>query len=156
MPPLATRRAAGEFRFSDGAVILSLVSLAILFTSIVLPAGGFPGIDACAFHALTGLSCPSCGLTRAFCAISHGQFGEAWSLHPFSFLFYALVLAGVGAPWLNRRCPALTGRAAALAWRGFVLVLAAAMLAYGGWRAKGEFAASRAGSHARTLPVVDR
>lgn len=141
---LAIRRAAGAFRFSDGAVILSLVSLAILVTSLVLPAGGFPGIDTCAFHALTGLSCPSCGLTRAFCAISRGHFREAWSLHPFSFLFYALVLAGVAAPWLSRRYPALTGGTAALTLRGFVLALAAALLAYGGWRAKGEFEASRA------------
>ena len=155
MPSLATRRAAGGFRFSDGAVILSLVSLAILFTSHVLPAGGFPGIDACAFHALTGLSCPSCGLTRAFCALSRGQFGEAWSLHPFSFLFYALMLAGVAAPWLDRRFPALSGEFAALSLRVVVLALATGLLLFGGWRATGEFEASRAQSNSRNPPPVD-
>ncbi len=153
---LATSRAAGGFRFSDGAVILSLASLAILFTSIVLPAGGFPGIDACAFHALTGLSCPSCGLTRAFCAISRGHFQDAWNFHPFSFLLYLGVLTGAAAPLLNRRLPALAGGKVAKTLQVGVLVLALAMLFYGGWRAMGEFQASRVQTDSRNHPAVAR
>ena len=137
-------RADGKFRFPDGAVFLSLISLAVLLTSLVLPAGGFPGIDTCAFHALTGLSCPGCGLTRAFCAISHGHFQEAWNLHPFSFLFYAAVLICVAAPLLKRQFPAITGARSALAFRLGALVLAGALLLYGGWRAKAQWDASLA------------
>lgn len=155
MDSLVNHRADGKFRFPDGAVLLSVISLAVLFTSFVLPAGGFPGIDTCAFHSITGLSCPSCGLTRAFCAISHGHFHDAWSLHPFSFPLYALVLVGVAAPLLNRRFPAMTGGKAALTFRAGILVLATTMLVYGGWRAMGEFQASRAQSNSRNHPSVD-
>ncbi len=31
----------------------------------------------CQFHQLTGLNCPSCGLTRATYALAHGQFKAA-------------------------------------------------------------------------------
>ena len=149
-----TRRADGKLRFPDGAVLLSLMSFAILLTSLVLPARGFFGIDTCSFHALTGLSCPGCGLTRAFCAISRGQILEAWSLHPFSIPLYAAVLAGAAAPLLNRHFPFLAGRRAALAFRVGVITLATAMLLYGGWRAKGEFEAFRLQANSRQLPVA--
>ena len=149
-------RADGKFRFPDGAVFLSLISLSVLLGSLLLPVGGFPGIDTCSFHALTSLSCPGCGLTRAFCAISHGQFRDAWNLHPFSFPLYAAVLVGTAAPLLNRRFPALSGEKAAKTLLVCVLVLAIAMLIFGGWRAKGEFEASRVQSNARTLPAVDQ
>ena len=149
-------RADGKFRFPDGAVFLSLISLAVLLASLVLPAGGFPGIDTCTFHALTGLSCPGCGLTRAFCAISHGHFQEAWNLHPFSFLFYAAVLICVAAPLLKRQFSGLSRKKAAKILRAGVLVLAIAMLLFGGWRAKGEFEASRVQSNARVHPGAAR
>ncbi len=149
-----TRRAPGKFRSPDGAVVLSLISFAVLMASLALPRGGLPGIDTCAFHALTGLSCPGCGLTRAFCAISHGQFHDAWSFHPFSFPLYAGVLAGAAAPLLDRRFPALSGENAAKALRAAVLMMAAAMLLYGGWRAKGEFQTARAPSTAKIHAAV--
>ena len=155
MPSSVLHRAYGKFRFPDGAVVLSLTSLAVLLTSLVLPAGGFFGIDTCSFHALTGLSCPGCGLTRAFCAISHGQFRDAWDLHPFSFPIYLGALVGAAAPMLNRHFPFLAGRKAAMSLRVGALVLAIAMLLFGGWRAKGQFEASRQHSNSRILPAED-
>lgn len=149
-----THRADGKLRYPDGAVLLSLISFAILLASLLLPAGGLLGIDTCSFHAFTGLSCPGCGLTRAFCAISHGQIGEAWSLHPFSFPLYAGVLAGAASPLLNRHLPFLAGRKAALAFRVGVITLATAMLFYGGWRAKREFEAFRLQANSSHLPVA--
>lgn len=154
MAIFVNHRADGTFQFPDSAVFLSVASLAVLAVSFVLPAGGFPGIDTCAFHSLTGLSCPSCGLTRAFCAISHGHFRDAWSLHPFSFLFYAAVLVGAAAPMLNRRFQAIAGRKTTLVIRLGVLSIATAMLIYGGWRAKEQFEATRVQSSARSLPAV--
>lgn len=147
MPSSMPHRADGKFHFPDGAVFLSLISLAVLLASLVLPAGGFPGIDTCSFHALTGLSCPGCGLTRAFCAISHGHFRDAWSLHPFSFPLYAALLAGVAAPLLNRRFPMLSGATAAKSFRVWVLLFAASLVIFGAWRAKTQWEASRAALH---------
>lgn len=151
MAASATHRADGRLRFPDGAVFLSLVCLAILLASLALPAQGFPGIDTCAFHALTGLSCPGCGLTRAFCAISRGEFLDAWRLHPFSFPLYAGVLLGLAAPFLDRRFPALAGGAWAKAFRTGVLAMAVAMLIFGAWRARGQSSAAHAPSGSRGL-----
>lgn len=54
------------------------------------------GISLCLFHAVTGLECPGCGMTRAFCAISHGRIVEAFHLNLFSiplYLFFLGILA---------------------------------------------------------------
>ena len=65
----------------------------------------------CIFHSLTDLVCPGCGMTQACIALVHGQFGAAWSYHPFSFLIVGLAVAAAFFPmWLkntwNRRSPA--------------------------------------------------
>ncbi len=36
----------------------------------------------CAFHASTGLPCPTCGLTRSVVMSLHGEFARAWALAP--------------------------------------------------------------------------
>lgn len=56
----------------------------------------------CGFRAYTGLSCPGCGLTRAFVAIAHGRFADAWILNPFAFPLFLLALMGLAAPLLAR------------------------------------------------------
>ncbi len=155
MSSWVNHRADGKLRFPESAVLLSVASLGVLLVSLVLPAGGFSGIDTCAFHSLTGLSCPGCGLTRAFCAISHGQYRDAWSLHPFSFPLYAAVLVGLGAPWLSHCFSAVTGRKTTVALRLGFFTLAVAMLIYGGWRAKAQFDASRVQPSSKMLSGQD-
>lgn len=54
-------------------------------------AGFFP---ACPFHALTGLNCPGCGLTRGFHALFHGDVLTALrfnALLPIYFFFFAYI-----------------------------------------------------------------
>lgn len=148
----ALPRAIGKNPFLDGAVLFSLACLTVLVASLLLPANGIPGIDICAFHAWTGLPCPGCGLTRAFCALSHLRFQEAWSLHPFSFPLYGLVLGGVAAPLLTHRFPSLLGGKAAKAFRISALLLAAALLVFGIWRAKADYARLRATGHVAMSP----
>src|SRR5262245_229948 len=49
----------------------------------------FRGPVLCPMHLILGLSCPGCGLTRAFCLASHGHWAEAYSFHPLYPLFFA-------------------------------------------------------------------
>lgn len=58
-----------------------------------VPFAGF--IRNCPFSSVTGLSCPSCGLTRASGALFQGHFIDAFKYNPFIylivwFLFYRL------------------------------------------------------------------
>ncbi|MBU0495866.1 MAG: DUF2752 domain-containing protein [Chloroflexi bacterium] len=46
----------------------------------------------CFFRLMTGLPCLTCGMTRAFHAISLGYFWEAIEYHPLSPLVYGLML----------------------------------------------------------------
>jgi hypothetical protein len=51
------------------------------------------GPTLCLFRKFTAIPCPSCGLTRAFGAILHGNFAAAIAFHHLSLLMFALVLA---------------------------------------------------------------
>ena len=70
-------------------------------------AGFFP---LCPFHALTGLNCPGCGLTRGFNALFHGDFLNALHLNAliplyaliFGYILLSLIfttIRGRGLPW---------------------------------------------------------
>ena len=109
---------------------------AVLGLRAVFSPEGLPGLSLCWFKAVTGRPCPGCGLTHAFCAISHGRFADAWSCNPFGFLFYALALGLLAWPFLLRVRPELAGRLARpqlLAWA--IPGLVAAMWVFGLWRA---------------------
>ena len=79
----------------------------------------------CVFHLLTDLVCPGCGMTRACIALVHGQFGAAWSYHPFSFLIVGLAVPAAFFPiWLKNiwaRCSSVTQNI--IATGGIVLCL---------------------------------
>lgn len=45
--------------------------------------------SACVFYNLTGIPCPSCGMTRAYMSFFGGRFREAFSYHP---LFWTVPL----------------------------------------------------------------
>lgn len=60
--------------------LLTLVVLVLLAGGILLAFDPYaPGsvLPPCLFHALTGLYCPGCGVTRALHALLHGQVGLA-------------------------------------------------------------------------------
>lgn len=70
-------------------------------------AGFFP---QCPFHALTGLNCPGCGMTRGFHSLFHGDllsavhFNALLPIFAFIFLYFALSLfltavRGRGLSW---------------------------------------------------------
>ncbi len=80
-------RAELAFNFSN--VFIAFVALCALVISAIFTPETLPKMQVCGFMRLTGKPCPGCGLTRAFCSISHGDFPAAYHFNPFSFLFYA-------------------------------------------------------------------
>ena len=50
----------------------------------------------CPFHALTGLECPGCGVTRMCLALLRLDFAAAWTANPGLLLLSPLILALVG------------------------------------------------------------
>lgn len=47
----------------------------------------------CPYKRLTGRDCPSCGLTRAFAAIGHERFDDAFHFHRGSLAVFAIASA---------------------------------------------------------------
>lgn len=62
----------------------------VLAATCLLEPSRYPSI--CVFRMLTGLPCMTCGLTRAFHALSLGHFWEAVAYHPLSPLVYGLTV----------------------------------------------------------------
>ncbi len=57
----------------------------------------------CGSRLLLGLPCPACGLTRSFCAMTHGAFGEAFGFHFFGPLLFALTVLAIPIAILELR-----------------------------------------------------
>jgi hypothetical protein len=76
-------------RFLAGALVASVVVPSALVRGERVP-------RLCAFHALTGRSCPSCGMTRSWNAMGHGDLRGAAGYHllgPATFVGAALLVA---------------------------------------------------------------
>ena len=75
-----------------------LLALALLAGSLLLPLVAFDWVTApnslvlCPLRAVTGIPCPSCGLTRALAHLERGQWAEALKFHPFSPLLFLVAL----------------------------------------------------------------
>lgn len=74
--------------------LLAFFASALIISFVVTPddleTGRVVLAPACTFHRLTGWQCPTCGLTRAFCALSHGQLETAWAYHRGALLVYVV------------------------------------------------------------------
>ena len=51
----------------------------------------------CMFHILTGLDCPSCGISRMCMALLQLRFADAFRYNPAIFCLLPLLLAGLGS-----------------------------------------------------------
>jgi hypothetical protein len=76
-------------------VLVIVVTAAVLAASWVYAPYAERGPVLCASHGLVGIPCPACGLTRAFCSLAHGRFGEAAARNAVSFPLAALMLAAL-------------------------------------------------------------
>lgn len=74
------------------AALLAFFASALLISFAVTPedleSGRVVLSPACTFHRVTGWDCPTCGLTRAFSALSHGQIGRAFDYNRGSLIVY--------------------------------------------------------------------
>ena len=76
-----------------------LLALALLAGSLLLPLLAFDWVTSprslvlCPLRAVTGIPCPSCGLTRALAHLERGHLAQALKFHPFSPLILVLALA---------------------------------------------------------------
>ncbi len=66
----------------------AILALGVLLAAFFLPLDRIP-YTLCLFLRLTGYPCPSCGFTRAFVAMAHGQWPAVMHLCPLAALFYA-------------------------------------------------------------------
>lgn len=104
-------------------------------TQVVVPIVSLPLPEICAWHRLTGLNCPGCGLTRSFIALAHGDVRRGWDFNPAGVLLFAALLAQF--PYrLAQLGRLMTGRAA---WRPVgirivVCVLVGCLLMQWAWR----------------------
>jgi len=118
--------------------LLTLAAAGILAASFVWTPDALPRIELCAMHRLTGIPCPGCGLTRSFCAISHGDFAAAYHFNPFGYLFYVAALLAAVDPIARKLAPTAAARLSGSRYLAFAVpALVGAMIIFGGIRAFG-------------------
>jgi len=104
-------RAALANQAALGAVALGALAAARLLDATGrvagLPVLGW--LPACPLHQWTGIACPTCGLTRSFVALAHGQLARSLHFNPLGPALFAV--AGVAGLAL------LLAWAASRAWR---------------------------------------
>lgn len=94
----ARREGNGQSRRSDRlrAWIMFGGTSAIFAASVLWHPQDDGGLVLCPFRAMTGLPCPGCGLTRAFCAIGRGEIERALHFNIIS----PIVFLGAVVVWL--------------------------------------------------------
>ncbi len=91
---------------NDRILAMGFLAAVGVVAMVVAWSGTAPGdlhFVPCLFHALTGIPCPGCGITRAFVALFHGDFAQAWAHHPFVYLLAALAIGTALGPSSLRR-----------------------------------------------------
>jgi hypothetical protein len=87
-----------EFTSRDRAqyfAVIALGSLTLMVARMLKPAAAGLGtheqlgLPACIFHRLTGIPCPSCGLTTSFSHFAHFEFAASFLTQPFGFVLCA-------------------------------------------------------------------
>lgn len=69
------------------AFILLVFLIFPFFTNL-----GSTGVFACKFHQLTGLSCPTCGMSRSLYELTQFNLLESFKLHLFGPIVYILAI----------------------------------------------------------------
>ncbi len=75
--------------------ILAIAAVPIVIASLFGLGIQLP-LPPCPIRAITGIPCPTCGMTRSFLAIVHGDLGHALSEHVFGPLLFLGFLGAIG------------------------------------------------------------
>jgi len=81
-----------EIKWISQSPIYTAVFSGSIVASRLLPFQPNTDLTLCLWYHLFGITCPFCGMTRGFIAISHGEIAEAISLNPASPLIYTTFL----------------------------------------------------------------
>ena len=107
--------------------------IAVLLAVAALTDPGRPlPFEICPIHRLTGVPCPTCGMTRAVCHVVHGRWADSVASHPAGLL----VAAGLVAWMLWAAAEGWRGRLLAEAWRSRAtraLVAVVAVVSLANW-----------------------
>jgi hypothetical protein len=70
-------------------IVVSVASVLWLIYSLVFPQ---QQLISCPFQAITGIGCPSCGITRSVLSIAGFDLPAAWNFNPLGFPVFVMVL----------------------------------------------------------------
>ena len=87
-PPIVARAGMSLDRARRWLIAAHLAVVAIAF---VYEPFATRGPVVCTFRRLTGVECPSCGLTRSFCAMAHGDLARATHFNPLGPVLFAIL-----------------------------------------------------------------
>lgn len=97
--PMNQKKTAKKNRFEILVLAASLFAIVMSFYLVILKGsvhipvdGGMQIPETCFIKTVTGINCPTCGLTRCFIAISHGSFAAAAGFNPGGIIAYIYVL----------------------------------------------------------------
>ena len=80
----------------------ALAGFSVLDQTRLLPENLLERAVLCPFHAITGIPCPGCGMTRGIVAGFEGRFADSVAYHPLALPLLALWTAWLLAGLFNR------------------------------------------------------
>ena len=97
-----------KLTFVRGQPAFAIPRAALLSGALLLALGvvaaALPGIEdgpvVCPFRAVTGLPCPTCGLTRVAHSLMLGDVGRALAINPFDALFFLAAVPLFAGLWV--------------------------------------------------------
>jgi hypothetical protein len=115
----------------------SIACLGVLIVALFHPPHGFP-VRLCAFHLVTGLDCPGCGMTRGLSLLWRGDLVAAMGQNLFApaafgyllFQISYLFLPASSRAWVIKNLNQSQDLLRSLFWVGFVLFLAVGSLRF--------------------------
>jgi hypothetical protein len=93
---------ASSLAFDMGTAVVGATAVLALLGVLMLRVFQPESLWPCVFHAVTGLHCPGCGLTRMLHALVHGDVARAWSMNPLAMVALPLLAAMLAQWWLAR------------------------------------------------------